>query len=204
MKAKKKYNTGGIFPPEIQKLKDRAAKKKKQEAPIKGGMLDETTVTAKAPTESERVERIEEGKYKPIGSDFTFIGDPSGKIGQIGKVAKVAKSLLKSKVYKAMAKIAAKKGKHGTATLRNAQSRANTFDALQGMRAVKEGRVSNKVFNKLANEVRKGGVNPRTPYFGAKPLSDKELAKRMAEVVKERNARNAAYNQSVKILKPKR
>jgi hypothetical protein len=199
MKAKKKYNTGGIFPPAVESLKKRAAKKKK--APIQGGMLAETTVTAKAPTESERIKRE---VNKPVGSDFTFIGDPSGKIGQIGKVAKVAKSLLKSRGYKAMAKIAAKKGKQGTATLRNAQSRANTFDALEGMRAVKEGRVSNKVFNKLANKVLKGGVNPRTPYFGAKPLSDKELAKRMAGVVKEGNAKGAAYKQSVKSLKPKR
>ena len=200
MKAKKKYNTGGIFPPEIQKLKNRANKKKKQEAPIKGGMLAETTVTAKAPTESERIKRE---VNKPVGSDFTFIGDPSGKIGQIGKVAKVAKSLLKSKGYKAMAKIAAKKGKSGTARVREAQSRANTFDALEGMRAVKEGRISNKVFNKLANKVRKGGVNPRIPYFGAKPLSDKEIAKRMSEVEKRVNSKRAAYMQSLKDFKAK-
>jgi len=87
MKAKKKYNTGGIFPPEIQKLKYRAAKKKKQEAPIKGGMLDETTVTAKAPTESERIERIKGGKYKPIGAKQRFFGDPSGAGLGISKAA---------------------------------------------------------------------------------------------------------------------
>ncbi len=195
MKAKKKYNAGGIFPPAVNALKKRAAGKKKKPAPIQGGMLAETTVTAKAPTESERIKRE---VNKPVGSDFTFIGDPSGKIGQIGKIAKVAKSLLKSKGYKAMSKVAAKKGKLGTARLRDAQSRANTFDAFEGMRAVKEGRISNKVFNKLANKVRQGGANPRKPYFGAKPISDKELAKRMAEVVKKGNAKGAAYKQSLK------
>lgn len=200
MKAKKKYNAGGIFPPAVNALKKRAAAKKKKPAPIQGGMLAETTVTAKAPTESERIKRE---VNKPVGSDFTFIGDPSGKIGQIGKVAKVAKSLLKSKGYKAMAKIAAKKGKSGTARVREAQSRANTFDALEGMRAVKEGRISNKVFNKLANKVRQGGANPRTPYFGAKPLSDKEIAKRMSGVAKKGNAKSNAYLQSLKDFKAK-
>lgn len=200
MKAKKKYNQGGIFPPAVDALKKRAAKKKKKSAPVQGGMLAEATVTAKAPTESERIKRE---VNKPVGSDFTFIGDPSGKIGQIGKVAKVAKSLLKSKGYKVMAKAAAKKGKAGTASLRKAQSRANTFDALEGMREVKEGRISNKVFNKLADKVRKGGANPRTPYFGAKKLSDKELAKRMAEVVKKGNAKGAAYKKSLKDFRAK-
>tara|TARA_R110000796_G_scaffold183632_1_gene300246 strand:- start:42 stop:437 length:396 start_codon:yes stop_codon:yes gene_type:complete len=43
MKAKKKYKKGGVFPPAIQALKRRAAKK---ESPIYGGVLDEATVTS--------------------------------------------------------------------------------------------------------------------------------------------------------------
>ncbi len=55
MKAKKKYEGGGVFPPAIKKLKERAAKKKAEKAkPSYRGKLDEVTVTAKAPTEAEK------------------------------------------------------------------------------------------------------------------------------------------------------
>lgn len=200
MKAKKKYNTGGILPPAIEALRKRAAKKKKESAPVYGGLTAETTVVAKAPTESERIKRE---VNKPVGSDFTFIGDPSG-IGKIGKLAKVAKSLLKSKGYKVMAKVAGKRKKLGTERLRDAQSRANTFDALQGMRGIKEGRISNKIFNRLAEKVRKGGANPRMAGFGSKKsFSDKEIAKRMSEIVKRDNAKGAAYKKSLEDFKPR-
>jgi len=55
MKAKKKYEGGGVFPPAIKKLKERAAKKKAEKAkPSYRSKLDEVTVTAKAPTEAEK------------------------------------------------------------------------------------------------------------------------------------------------------
>lgn len=56
MKAKKKsYKGGGIFPPAIKKLRDKAAAKKAEESkPTYGGMTDEVTVTAKAPKKWEK------------------------------------------------------------------------------------------------------------------------------------------------------
>ena len=55
MKAKKKYEGGGVFPPAIKKLKERAAKKKAEKAkPSYRGKLDEVTVTAKAPKDWEK------------------------------------------------------------------------------------------------------------------------------------------------------
>lgn len=74
MKAKK-YDKGGKFPPAIEKLKKRAAKKKAKEAPVKGGMLAETTVTAKAPKKDEMIKRE---VNQPVGAKQRFIGDPSG------------------------------------------------------------------------------------------------------------------------------
>lgn len=54
MKAKKKYEKGGILPEAIKKLKEKAAKKKAEKSkPSYRGKLDEVTVTAKAPTEAE-------------------------------------------------------------------------------------------------------------------------------------------------------
>lgn len=54
MKAKKKYETGGMLPAAIQKLKERADKKKAKKAkPSYRGKLDEVTVTAKAPKKWE-------------------------------------------------------------------------------------------------------------------------------------------------------
>lgn len=56
MKAKKKsYKSGGIFPPAIKKLKEKAAEKKaKKSEPAYKDSLDEVTVTAKAPKEWEK------------------------------------------------------------------------------------------------------------------------------------------------------
>jgi hypothetical protein len=55
MKAKKKYETGGMLPAAIKKLKEKAeAKKAKKSKPKYKGVLDEVTVTAKAPTKSEK------------------------------------------------------------------------------------------------------------------------------------------------------
>ena len=55
MKAKKKYEKGGVLPEAIKKLKEKAAKKKAEKAkPSYRGKLDEVTVTAKAPTEAEK------------------------------------------------------------------------------------------------------------------------------------------------------
>jgi len=55
MKAKKKYKAGGILPPAIKKLKERADKKKAEKAkPSYRGKVDEVTVTAKAPKEWEK------------------------------------------------------------------------------------------------------------------------------------------------------
>ena len=56
MKAKKKmYKDGGIFPPAIKKLREKAAAKKAEKAkPTYRGMTDEVTVTAKAPKEWEK------------------------------------------------------------------------------------------------------------------------------------------------------
>ena len=55
MKAKKKYETGGMLPAAIKKLKEKAeAKKAKKSKPKYKGVLDEVTVTAKAPTKAEK------------------------------------------------------------------------------------------------------------------------------------------------------
>ena len=90
MKAKK-YEGGGKFPPKVRAMKERAAKKKAaKNAPLKGGMLAETTVTAKAPKPNEKIKRE---VNKPVGSDFTFLGDPGGK-GKL--VVKAASGGLKS------------------------------------------------------------------------------------------------------------
>jgi len=48
-KKKKKYDKGGVFPPKIKKML------KKANSPKKGGMLDEVTVTAKAPSQTEKI-----------------------------------------------------------------------------------------------------------------------------------------------------
>ena len=87
MKAKKKlYKEGGILPPAIQKLKDRAAAKKaEKDAPIYDGIVGETTVTAKMPEGSPTLKREENA---PVGSNFTFMGSPAGKVGSVGKVSK--------------------------------------------------------------------------------------------------------------------
>ena len=55
MKAKKKkYEGGGMLPSAIKKLKERAAAKKaKKSKPSYKDVLNEVTVTAKAPTKSE-------------------------------------------------------------------------------------------------------------------------------------------------------
>jgi hypothetical protein len=56
MKAKKKaYKKGGVLPKAIKKLKEKAAKKKAEKSkPSYRGVTDEVTVTAKAPTKSEK------------------------------------------------------------------------------------------------------------------------------------------------------
>jgi hypothetical protein len=52
---KNEYSKGGMLPPAIKKLKEKAFKKKAEKAkPSYRGKLDEVTVTAKAPTESEK------------------------------------------------------------------------------------------------------------------------------------------------------
>ena len=55
MKAKKKYKGGGVLPSAIKKLKEKAAKKKAEKSkPSYRDVLNEVTVTAKAPTKSEK------------------------------------------------------------------------------------------------------------------------------------------------------
>lgn len=188
MKAKK-YDEGGKFPPKVREMKKKAAKKKAaKNAPLKGGMLAETTVTAKAPKPNEKIKRE---VNKPVGSNFTFIGDPGG----VGKLAKVAKSMTASKAYRGAAKVAEKMGKPGTASLRRLQGRAHDFDALESVSKTKQSKLTNKLYNKLAEKTQRGGVNPRAKGFSGAKRSDKDIAKDFGKKFKSQDAAAKKFNE---------
>jgi hypothetical protein len=110
MKAKKKYNKGGFFPPAIKALKKRASKK---EAPVYGGMLNEATVT------STKIDKKSVGEVAENVAD-----DLSGKVGTTGFIASAKKTAFnlvkkskKSPRMKALKRIAKRTGKIGGALI---------------------------------------------------------------------------------------
>ena len=108
MKAKKKYNKGGILPPAIRALKKRASKK---EAPVYGGVIDEATVI------STKLDKKSVGEVAESVAD-----DLSGKVGTTGFIASAKKSTFKlmkkakkSPRMKALKRILKRTGKVGGA-----------------------------------------------------------------------------------------
>ena len=108
MKAKKKYNEGGIFPPAIRALRKRAFK---EEAPVYGGVLDESTVVSSRIDKKSKTEVVE-----------NLIDDLSGKVGTTGYVASakkrafdLVKKARKSPRMKALKRIAKRTGRVGGA-----------------------------------------------------------------------------------------
>jgi hypothetical protein len=148
MKAKK-YKGGGVFPPAVQKLKDRAAAKKAEKKPIYGGIVGETTVTAKMPKANERIKRE---VNKPVGSDFTFMGDPSGKVGT---AVKAVRSAAKAGKYRVLGKLATSRGKAGTAGLNKRLEVANAFDARNSVAKLPRNKVTDKIYNEMTKRLRK-------------------------------------------------
>lgn len=85
MKAKKKYDKGGILPPAIRALKKRAYKK---EPAVYGGIVGETTVTAPK-YEGAMIRRATKDELAPINSNFSFMGvDKSGGLRALRAVFK--------------------------------------------------------------------------------------------------------------------
>ena len=193
MKSKKKYKDGGILPPAIQKLKDRAAAKKANaEKPTYGGIVGETTVTAKMPKGGPTIKRE---VNKPKGSAFRFAGDPSGKVGT---AMKAVRSAAKAGKYRALGKIAASRGKDGTADLNKTLEVANAFDARSAVAKLPRNKVTDKIYDTMTNRLNKY-QSPRG--FGNR--SDKQIKESYKKLAGEGNAKSSAFDKIKKAFGPK-
>lgn len=192
MKAKKKsYKEGGILPPAIQKLKDRAAAKKAQkDAPIYDGIVGETTVTAKMPEGGPTIKRE---VNKPKGSGFRFMGDPSGKVGT---AVKAVKSATKAAKYRTLGKIAKARKKDGAADLNKTLEVANAFDARNAVAKLPRNKVTDKIYDTMTDRLSKY-QSPR----GLTGRSDKQIKESYKKLAGEKNEKRAALERLKKAMK---